>query len=234
MLRSIAILFLLCSTAMSQTDSLGIDGPFDANPGQLVRLTADIEPAESPFWIVLSPMDLDYEQVEDGKRLLFSTGCRANQEIVVLLLAQRIDEGGRIVTRQLKQVVKVGSGQNDPVIDPAPEPDPNPDLMPESEFSKRIIEEVNKIRPPPQVLAQVSKNFFDIAQVASTYDSAKSLSIELSKRNTQAIGQADLSKWKPFGIVIQEEFQKRQLQTVAEYAPLLIEVSKSLLKVEQL
>ena len=79
---------------------LNIDGPAEVVGGQLVRLIADIEPAESPFWIVLKPVNLDYEQVDNGQRLIFAVACEPPDDLIVMLLAQRV-VNDRIVTRQL-------------------------------------------------------------------------------------------------------------------------------------
>ena len=97
---------------------LNIDGPAEVSAGQLVRLIADIEPAESPFWIVLKPVNLDYEQVDNGQRLIFAVACEPPDDLIVMLLAQRV-VNDRIVTRQLIRRIPVKSGTDLPSpVDP--------------------------------------------------------------------------------------------------------------------
>ena len=61
---------LVSAQVKEQVSSLGIDGPFEVEPGELVRLKAAIDESESPFWIVLKPDDLQYEQIEHGNGLI--------------------------------------------------------------------------------------------------------------------------------------------------------------------
>ena len=73
---SIVVGLIFVSTAIAQVGSLQIEGPHEVEPGQLVRLSANTLDNETPFWIVLEPINLDYESVDGGKRLLFSSGCQ--------------------------------------------------------------------------------------------------------------------------------------------------------------
>ena len=84
-----------CPLVDAQIDSLNIDGPLEARPGQLVQLRAEITESETPFWIVLNPIDLQYEQVENGRRLIFATGCQPSSSVVVMLSLIHISEPTR-------------------------------------------------------------------------------------------------------------------------------------------
>ena len=68
---AIMSLLVICSQAIAQIEALQIEGPHEAKPGTLVRLSANTVAEETPFWIVLEPIELDYEQVQDGNVCCF-------------------------------------------------------------------------------------------------------------------------------------------------------------------
>lgn len=229
-LAAVCTVFLWCQFVGAQqdlaafVDRLNIEGPQTVVAGQLVRLTAQLEPNESPFWIVLDPVDLDYEQIEDGQRLVFAVGCQQRTAIVVLLLAQRVEEN-RIVTRQLRRRIEIQDddkipGPDDPVTPPITEPTPAKPPT-DSPLFRVVLESWTQI---PSVEAKafapaVAANFDAIADQCESGSLAdvRQIASELSRRNAQALGPL-ARQWEPVGIAMQIEFKRLLLPTVKEHA----------------
>lgn len=236
--RSITLLlaFLIPqANLLAQTRSLEISGPFEARSGQLIRLVAEVEPTETPFWLVLSPSDLDFEQVDDGRRLIFTPGCNTRQPIVVMLLAQSMTEG-RIVTRQIRRQIQVvnpdGNDGNEPGTQPQPLP-PNgshpPDDPPPADVPS--LEKVPMFRLVQDAFSQVNSAAArsKAAEVASGFEliaaeceSGRITSVPqiwqtLSARNGAALG-AVVHEWEPIGLTMQLEFQRLKLPDVRSHA----------------
>lgn len=208
-----------------QTSALQIEGPRESQPGQLVRLVAKTVPSETPFWIVLEPIDLDYEQVDGGQRLLFSTGCLPNRRISVLLLAQRVQEN-RIVTRQIRRTIVVGEQApvNPPVLDPPPVNGQEP-AEPIAWEDSPLFSSV--LVAWPEIRTDVAKGLS--SEVAASFDSIADqidggqithveqvwTSVGVANRE---ILQVEVSAWEPVGQAIQLQFKQLKLSKIREHA----------------
>jgi hypothetical protein len=212
-LTSITLLTLFATLAFSQINSLNIAGPEQVQPGQLVRLTAELNEKESPFWIVLHPADLDYEQVEEGHRLIFSVGCRPEKTIVVMLLAQQVIDG-RIETRQLLRRIKVQTDLGDPTIpDDQPQPEPKPPV--DNEFLKAASAAFATVTLPSarQKSQRIADNFEAIANRCQQkeFKDRSAVWLTLSSMNYETL-DGDTEPWESFAIAIQIAFKKLQLK----------------------
>ena len=106
MRNALLLLLLLASQAGAQ-----VTGPTKVAVGELVVLRSETDAQ----WITLDPVDLKYEQFENGRALAFSSGIKSSR-IVVLCVSwesRRLD----------RHIVDVGKG---PAPDPGPGPDPGP------------------------------------------------------------------------------------------------------------
>ena len=235
---ALVLLTIPISFANGQQNSLNIDGPLEIQAGQLVRLNAEIAPEESPFWIVLNPSDLDYEQVDQGRRLIFSVGCQPTREVVVLLLAQQVIDG-RIVTRQLRRRMKVEDFRGgplpnpidpNPIADPKPTPDPNPTPKPNPDPSPdltklRIYAAVadawkNILNPTAQAKSpQIADRFDAIAELCDEGRIAtpRDVWVTLSSENAKVLGSL-IRDWDPVGRAMQTEFRNLNLTTSKQHA----------------
>jgi len=203
-------------------EALQIDGPHEAQTGTLVRLSANTVEQETPLWIVLDPIDLDYELACDGKLLLFSTGCKEGQRITVLLLAQQVRDG-RIVTRQIRRVLKVVPEvtSEEPEDRPPDVPTDDDPSLADSPLYSPITKAWHLIRTDDAkaLSEQVASNIDAMARKCDTGTVAKVSTIwgELSKSNRQTLG-VESAAWNPVAETMQTEFQKLQLQTPGEHS----------------
>lgn len=209
-------LFFWCQVAAAQIDALQIRGPREVHPGQLVRLEASLQPNESPFWIVLTPVDLDYEQTDGGKRLIFAVGCEPSETITLLLLAQQVDDG-RIVTRQIRRTLKVTDPSNPG--DEQPEPDQQPDWS-RSPLYQPVLTARNAIsseaaRGQADLVANNFEMVADLCQSGSISERAKIWSL-LSESNQKVLGDQS-NEWEPVGVAMQAGFQKLNLAQVKDH-----------------
>lgn len=198
-----------------QIDSLEIKGPHEVRPGELIRLVANTGPKETPFWIVLDPIALDYEQVDQGKRLIFSATCKTDQTITVMLLAQQVRDG-RIITRQLRRTVHVGN----PAFPPAP-PDPTLDDLEKSPLYGAVLEawpliitDAGKALSP-----KVVENLKQIADMCleGKFPEAHMVWEKLSKQNRKDL-QLESLAWDPVGRAIQKQFKQLALDNIKAHA----------------
>ena len=216
----LALFLAQVSIAIAQVDTLQIEGPEQVKPGTLVRLTASTTESETPLWIVLSPVDLDYEVADSGRRLLFASGCRAGERVTVLLLAQQVN-GERIASRQVRKTIHVISENNDvPVEDPPADPPKKPDFE-RSPLYRSVTDAWNLIRTDAgkDLSSKVAANF---ELIANKCESGKIVEIpaiwkELSVLNRQALG-IETSAWSPVAKTLQDQFQKLGLSEVRIHA----------------
>jgi len=216
------LLFAQLASGQTQIDSLNIQGPLQVSPGELVRLVAEIQPEESPFWIVLKPNDLDHEQIDGGRRLIFAVDCQATESIVVMLLAQQVKDG-RIVTRQLRRQIKVTAGSPDDSNPDSPAvPNPVTPKQPvDDPIFQIIVTAFSKVTDPVarSKAHLVAANF---ALVAKQCESGQigdlpAIWLTLSKLNHQSLdGKTDA--WSPLGLALQSEFKRLSLKTVLAHA----------------
>ncbi len=221
------LLTMPIDSANAQIDSLNIGGPLEIQAGQLVRLNAEIAPEESPFWIVLTPSDLDYEQVDQGRRLIFSVGCQPTSEVVVLLLAQQVIDG-RIVTRQLRRRMTVESPDGtlppdpirpDPQPTPTPNPDPSPDLTKLRIYTSVVTAWRNILNPAARAKsAQVADRFDAIARLCEggKITTPRDVWVTLATENAKVLGSLNRD-WEPVGRVMQTEFKNLNLPTAKQH-----------------
>jgi len=221
---------VLASSAIGQTDqskqidSLEIKGPHEARPGELVRLSANTNANETPFWIVLDPIELDYEQVDQGRRLIFSASCEANQTITVMLLAQQMRDG-KIVTRQLRRAVHVGNLPPSPAPVPIQQP-PEPPLTPENDLKKSplydavlqawplISTDAGKTGSP-----KVAENLVQIAdQCANGKITEVSAIWQMLSQQNRIDLQLESVAWEPVGLAIQIQFKQLALNSIKAHA----------------
>ncbi|MDB4766370.1 hypothetical protein OAG71_01645 [bacterium] len=200
--------------------ALSIDGPYEALSGQLVRLEAQTIPGETPFWIVLEPTSMDYEQVDGGQRLIFAAPCDSVSSITVMLLAQQVREG-RIVTRQLRRSITLNNKTDPPPLSP---PSPKPD-NPEGDFGdlkqSPVYEAVSQAWPNIRTDAAKSLSNRVVENLALTAKSCEEGRLSklseiwktLSIANRKALG-VESSAWDPVGIAMQSAFQELGLKDV--------------------
>jgi hypothetical protein len=212
---------LMVSNCLAQIDALQIKGPKEVAPGQLVRLDAKLEPEETPFWIVLAPTDLDYEQVADGRRLIFAVDCRPSKSITVLLLAQQVLDD-RIVTRQIRSTIQI---KDDQAKEPDKEEPDTPDTQPE-DFKKSPLyasvfdawETISSSSAKAKA-GLVAANF-DL--IADRCESGKLSAIPEIWKQLSAANQTTLAEnttdWEPVGVALQQGFQNLRLSTVQEHS----------------
>ena len=227
-----------------QVNALGIDGPFEVEPGELVRLTASIGESESPFWIVLKPDDLQYEQIENGRGLIFAASCKSRASIVVMLLAQSVKDG-RIVTRQLRRKIEiVDSGDAPPdqispigdlPIDKDPEKEPaKPN--PKYPIFKACYDAVLQMKDVTAIskVEGVAANFQNVGQRCSTSEFADIQTVwtSLVGLNGITIGRSQ-PQWDPVGVALQKSFKQLAPKTVAEHGPLLMIAAQAMRKAVQ-
>ena len=202
-------------------EALQIDGPHEALTGTLVRLSANTVEEETPLWIVLDPIDLDYELTCGGKRLLFSTGCKEGQRITVLLLAQQMRDD-RLVTRQIRRVLKVVSEKttDEPRECPPHVPPDEPSLT-DSPLYLPVMKVWHLIRTDDgkALSEEVAANIDAIARKCDAGAVSKNSEIwsQLSKSNRETLG-VESAAWNPVAELMQAEFQRLQLQTPAEHS----------------
>ncbi len=216
----VSVVAIWANIGFAQMNALDIRGPFEVAPGELVRLTAEIQPEESPFWIVLNPPNLDYEQVEDGHRLLFAVGCHQQSEVVVVLLAQQVMDQ-RIVTRQIRRRIKIRR-PND--TDQPPDENPNdPPSTPITEFPMyRLVAAAMKKIESVEAKSKghlIAKSF---EQTATACESGSINSIpdiweSLSQANARILGPLT-SYWEPVGVAMQSEFKRLRIADVKSHA----------------
>jgi hypothetical protein len=219
---AIAAVLLFSSRACGQINTLEIGGPYEARTGSLVRLVAKTQPNETPFWLVLAPSDLDYEQVNDGRRLIFSAGCSKGQRIVVLLLAQQLIDG-KIVTRQLRRTVEVVAASE---LDPDSPSDRPPDIQPDKDWgSSPVFEAASRamrlVSPDSarKLGPRIADNFDFVAQRCRAGGEIKTKTEiwqQLSKLNREALGELSPG-WTPFAIETQSAFQALNLADVPSH-----------------
>lgn len=220
---TIVLALAFCVQANAQREALQIEGPREVGPGTLVRLSANTIEEESPFWIVLEPIDLDYEQVDHGSRLLFSTGCKTGQRITVVLLAQQV-RNGRIVTRQIRRTILVKDFRSDPgpIDDPPDSQPPNDDpLLTQSPLYAAVLDAWPSIRTDAgKALSEtVAANLDSMAAKceAGTIRENTEIWRELSARNRKSLG-LESSAWNPIANVLQRQFQGLALSTPTAHA----------------
>ena len=156
-----------------------VKGPDRVEVGQIVKLES---PGDSGAgWFVQEPIDLKYEEFEQGKYCVFASGCRPGRIIVVA-----VDWDGR---RLHRHIVTVGEGPGpgpgpDPVP-PGPDPEPDPGKY---GLAKRVKAALKAMGPDDRALAPtISANFSGVAaaMAAGTMTSEESIG-ELYRRNTAA------------------------------------------------
>ena len=215
---------LLASSAMGQTgqrgqiDSLEIKGPHEAGPGELIRLIANTSTDETPFWIVLDPITLDYEQVDQGKRLIFSAPCKTNETITVMLLAQQMRDG-KIVTRQLRRSLYIGN----PVPSPPPIPNPKP---PNDDLGKSPLYNA-VLRAWPSIATDAGKALSpkvaeNLNQIATKCAEGKISEVHmiwdlLSEQNRTDL-QLEIVAWESVGLAIQKQLKLLALNDIKSHA----------------
>ena len=202
-------------------NTLQIEGPREVADGQLVRLEARLAEDESPFWIVLSPADLDYEQVDDGRRLIFAAN-RKKSPITILLLAQQVREG-RIATRQLRRQITIIDASPDPLPEPIPNRPGKEPAKPGFEESPLFSEVLRaaKLVSSDQARGlseQVAKNFDRLAELCETGGIKELAKIwsTLSELNRKTLGP-ETARWEPVGIAMQRGFKQLKLTNVKEH-----------------
>jgi hypothetical protein len=219
------LFFVFAGTAQSQLQSLQIEGPYSVSIGSMVVLSANSTEQETPFWIVLEPIELEYEQVDEGRRLIFAAGCQQGREITVLLLAQQVKEG-RIITRQVRRTIQVTAGK---IADPVPEPEtdlPEP-KPPEADLILKspLLNAVQKSWPnittdaAKDLTPRVADNMDRVALRCQSGDFQQSVEVwrELSRLNRDSLG-VEASAWDPVGIVMQQELLKLSLPSASSHA----------------
>lgn len=219
MRRSIFLAFLFitswCNLAWGQSQSLEINGPSEIASGQLIRLDAQLDPDESPLWIVLSPPDLDYEQVDGGRRLIFAVDDRQVEPITILLLAQQI-ENDRIVTRQVRRTLTIRSDEAD-----EPEPNPeDPDLK-KSPLFRLVFEAWDSLESlaARNKTSLIADNFESVAKRCEqgSFSELPQVWKALSKSNQDVLGE-QTEDWEPVGLAMQSGFADLRLKTIPEHA----------------
>ncbi len=219
---AIMSLLVICSQAIAQIEALQIEGPHEAKPGTLVRLSANTVAEETPFWIVLEPIELDYEQVQDGKRLLFSTGTKPGQRITVVLLAQQV-RNGRIVTRQIRRSINIVRDESEPApVDDSPAlPPQDVPTLDKSPLYSSVLKAWPLIRTDAarELSAKVAVNIDAMAAKCESGDFRDTNEVwrELSTRNRETLG-IETSAWSPVATVIQRDFQSLKLPTTSAHS----------------
>ncbi len=222
--QALVVLSLLASTAFAQLESLQIEGPHEVEPGQLVRLSANTVENETPFWIVLEPIDLDYEAVDGGRRLLFSSGRQSSTSITVILLAQQFKEG-RIVTRQIRRSISVGKKQADPSR-PTPDVPQRPETpgrqpVEQSPIHATVLVAWPKIRTDAakELSLSVAENIELVAEQSEGdgFGSKAEIWRELSSQNRRTL-QIETTAWEPVALALQTSFKQLQLGDVQSHA----------------
>lgn len=220
-----------------QTRALEISGPAEAKLGELTRLIAEVESAETPCWIVLSPSNLDFEQVDNGRRLILTPPKYLKEPIVVLLLAQSVVEG-RVFTRQIRRQIRI---IDEPIVPPRNPDDGNvvpqpPGVTPTPPSPLPI----NPSMPLEQtIMFQLVRTAFAQIRSVSARNKANDVAANfewlaneceagrittipqiwqtISSRNAAILG-ADLREWDPVGRTMQSEFQRLKLMDVSSHA----------------
>ncbi len=206
--------------------TLAIDGPTRTQPGRLLTLKAKIEANETPFWIVLQPVDLEYRQVNEGRELICVAGCRDQKEIVVLLLAQQVIEG-RITTRQIKRSIQIG--QTDIPADDGAGTQPAPPFRDDG-FDRSVTTAVDQLPVAAKRKSlQVAENFLQMAKLCKSgqIKQTGAITAGLQRMNRLTLG-ADLDSWQPFARAVQQEFKRLQLKQPAAHVPYLERISSLL------
>lgn len=226
-----------CGFAHSQVDSLNISGPEQAKPGQLIRLVAEIDPVETPFWIVLQPTNLDYEQVDNGRRLIFAVGCETQDssqgnQVVVMLLAQQVKDG-KIVTRQLRRRITIESRAPDP-INPVVDPDAPDTTQPlDGALFRTTLKALESVSDPVAYgkRSQVAENFLLVANRCKSgdFDDLPAIWLTLSQLNGATL-RGHTNQWSKFATKLQLEFKRLKLTTPASHAKPLQTVGEALKK----
>jgi hypothetical protein len=216
---SFAILFTSLNVSMAQTDSLQIDGPREVQPGKLVCLAANTVEDETPFWIVLRPLDLEYEHADGGKKLFFSSGCSVNRSVTILLLAQQV-KGNRIVTRQIRRTIEV-KADADPSAPESGEPRPVELPVTDSPLYEAVLKAWPLIGTDAakELSPEVAKNMDAVALLCES-GKAKEVSTiwkELSMRNRDTLGLETMA-WNPVAEALQTQFKRLALQSPEEHA----------------
>lgn len=219
MLLAVALSWAMFNSASGQMASLEIDGPREAKPGTLVRLTAQTAEEETPFWIVLDPIDLDSEQVDSGRRLVFSTGCKPDQSITVILLAQQVKDD-RIITRQLRRKIIVSDENRQQP--PAPQPPISPEPEPFNESPVYLA----TLQAWPQIATDAAKslsplvanNLEEVAEscLSETFQQRSKIWTELSSQNRRVL-QVETMAWEPIAQVLQRKFKALELPDVRSH-----------------
>lgn len=212
---SLLVFFAVVQSAAAQLEPLSINGPSVVTAGTLVRLSANTADGESPFWIVLDPIDLDYEQVDRGQRILFAASCSNSKRITVLLLAQHVLEG-RIVTRQVRRTIKVLSTPSP--AEPITQPN-RPDTK-DSPLYASILNVWSQIKTDAakDKSLEIASNFDELANRCASGEVQKTATIwtELSRENRLALG-VETSAWEPLALVVQTRFKQLGLTSPKEH-----------------
>ena len=168
---------------------------------------------------MLEPINLDYESVDGGKRLLFSSGCQRKTSITVILLAQQVKEG-RIVTRQIRRTILVDESS----LSDEPQPDPSPpadDPVAKSPVYEAILDAWPKIRTDAakELSLSVAGNFEAVGLKCSANDFQQpdEIWLELSSLNRQTL-QIETAAWDPVAQALQEKFKELAPRDVPAHA----------------
>lgn len=203
-----------------------IEGPTTAEPGSLVRLSAPIEDDESAFWLVLSPIDLDYEMTNGGRKMIFAAGC-SSREIVVMCLAQSIEDG-RIVNRPYRHVMTIGAPVEEPE-DPGDDPvDDDPGAGPD--FSAIAAWVSN--HPTPKADPDLAIRWRDALR--SSAPGLKGKTLVQAKEIVSGIRVAVFGlddpriNWAPFFQELEAEILKNPPKTGDDYSILVEAIAKGL------
>jgi len=199
-----------------QMDSLRIEGPKEVRSGDLVRLNAKLDENESPLWIVLKPSDLDYEQVDQGARLIFAVKYQQQEPITVMLLAQRVVEG-RVVTRQVRTTLLI-VGEDSPKPDPVDDNEPGQDFTASPLFGLTQKAWVQLNDRAKLKTESIAKNFESAAGLCESDAFAEPAQIWewLSEANRNSLVD-DVELWESVGVAFQKGFQQLKLTTPKQH-----------------
>ena len=216
---------------LAQAQTINIGGPLKVRPGQLVRLIAEIEPEESPFWLVLSPSNLDFEQIENGKRLIFAAPLEEQNSIVVMLLAQQVKDG-KILTKQLIRRIDYDlDGSPVPPNRPLPNPQPVDQTLRKLEMY-RVVGEAWQLMQSTGARgkgAEIAVGFRTTAKrcEAGDYSRPDQIWEDLSVQNNAILGNLS-PLWEGVGSAIQHEFKRLQLPEIKSHSMYLHAIALAL------
>lgn len=209
-MRLACILLLIPCTLQAQVKAV-VDGPKEANPGDLVVLDATDSVGTVYAWTLLQ--NRVCLPVDGGKRCVFASGTPGVYVFVLSVAGQ--DSAGKVAIDVAKHSVQIGDNPGPgPTPDPNP-PDPGPDPTPEPDLTgtAKVVYDAAMLIDSSQRTAEAkafARVFRAVASKAAglTSMTPQEMFAETVKEISQKIGRQTMVKWDSWETAWAAEMRK--------------------------